>query len=229
MLPISKEYESSVCEIKSMENELLATGYISEITPEHIQISNTADAMTIIRYNTIVKVNIFNGKLGFKVIAGKVYISTLNFIRIVEVKTLLDYERRVFFRVNVHTDAVIYKEKHDETNAKEVLSGEDKDIERDEDRSLERIEVTIRNISLGGILISTDHKFDKGEKFMVDLKFLGDNATFNCIVRRIENTKTEDINKYGCEFFDYSEKQGDLLCRYIFDRQRELIRKRRNS
>ena len=39
MLPISYEYESSICEIKTKENVLLAVGMIKEISEDYIKIS----------------------------------------------------------------------------------------------------------------------------------------------------------------------------------------------
>lgn len=39
-LPMPKDYEGSVCEIKTMENELIAIGKIKEISQKYIKINN---------------------------------------------------------------------------------------------------------------------------------------------------------------------------------------------
>mgnify|MGYP000892613451 CR=1 FL=1 len=107
MLPLPIEYIASVCEIKTLANELVATGTIQEITPEYIEVSDKTGFMSITPYGIPVKMNVFNSKNGFRVLAGKVYTSNPKFLRIVDVITLLDCERRHFFRVEVNMIAQI--------------------------------------------------------------------------------------------------------------------------
>ena len=45
MLPIPQEYKSSICEIKTLENELIAAGIIREITDEYIEITAKSGTM----------------------------------------------------------------------------------------------------------------------------------------------------------------------------------------
>lgn len=98
---IPAEYISSICEVKTIDNVLIATGMVDEITDEYIEVAVKSGKMSTIRFGEEVKINLFNSKHGFRVLAGKVYTSSLQFIRIVEVISILDYERRHFFRVDI--------------------------------------------------------------------------------------------------------------------------------
>ena len=75
-LPIQKEYEGSVCEIKSMDNELIAIGRIKEVNSKNIKVNNSKKELQIVDYGTPIKINVFNAKVGFRVLVGSIYTST---------------------------------------------------------------------------------------------------------------------------------------------------------
>lgn len=104
---IPSEYVSSICEIKTMNNNLVATGMVTEITEEYIEISIKSGVMTKIRYGSEVKINVFNSRLGFRVLVGSVYTSSRDFVTIMDIASILDYERRHFFRVDIDLKAEI--------------------------------------------------------------------------------------------------------------------------
>ena len=73
MLPISYEYEYSICEIKTKENVLLAVGMIKEIGEDYIKISEkNNNSLQLVRCGTEVKINIINSKHGFRALSGEV-------------------------------------------------------------------------------------------------------------------------------------------------------------
>lgn len=206
MLPLPENYNHSICEIKTLENDLVATGVISAITDEHIQIKDKSGDMSIVNYGEMVKINVFNFRLGFRVLVGKVYLSTKEFIRVVEITSLLDYERRNFFRV--------------ETNLKGSIKRTE--AARDEDP----VEVRIRDLSLGGAMIACKETLEIGERMTLRLRIGHLNAELPCSICRIgQEAARDNLIRYGCEFDNLSEAQNGALCAYVFQRQREQINK----
>ncbi|MEM1485286.1 PilZ domain-containing protein [Oscillospiraceae bacterium PP1C4] len=209
MISIPLEYKDSICEIKTMENELIATGIIREITPDYIEIVDKFNNLSLVRYATQLKITIFNSKVGFRVIVGRVYTSTTEFLRIVDIINLLDYERRSFFRVETKlTGHMTVTEKAE--NQQELAGKTD------------TINITIKNLSLGGALIASEYPLETGDKAAIGFKLKRKEMLFQCVVRRIKEGNADHL-LYGCEFLNASQKQINELCNYIFQRQRELL------
>lgn len=211
MFPISEQYLHSPCEVKSMDNSPILTGSISGITDDGIQISDGQDTLPIIHCNTTVKVNIFNNSLGFKVLIGEVYLSTREFTRIVGVQNAADYEKRNFFRIklSISTAAVALREE-----------GRDGDETEPEDP----FSVQIRDLSLNGLFLITDHSLNLFDRIAVDLNVSGTKLTLLCKVVRTVPVEMGTADGYGCEFIGNTGRQFDLLCKYLYDCQREQIR-----
>ncbi len=224
MLPLPTEYISSVCEIKTLSNELVATGTIRKITEEYIEVSDKTGLMPIAAYGTEVKMNVFNSKSGFRVLAGKVYTSSLKSIRIMEVVSLLDLERRHFFRVEVNMSAyvVLLKKANQEAGKENPEEEQDKQKEKE----TPAVHVTIRNLSLGGTLFSSTENYESGDVVSIRLKFDRNVFQFKGTVRRTGDTLHGQI-LYGCEFMDVPKAAANALCAYIFQCQRQQIHKKR--
>jgi len=211
MISIPVEYKDSICEIKTMENELIAIGFIRDITPEYIEVVDKFENLSLIRYETQLKITIFNSKLGIRVLIGRVYISTIEFLRIVDVINLLDYERRSFFRVETKLLGHMRVTKKAQTG--QALP---------EDPNA--IQIKIKNLSLGGALIESQYPLETGDRVTITFKLNHWESVFECVIRRIKEVNT-DQTRYGCEFLNASPKQMNELCSYIFQRQRELHRR----
>lgn len=214
MLPIAEEYESSLTEVKSMENDLLATGYIHRITSDYIELVNPDEQMYLIPYDTRVKLSIFNSKLGFQILAGKVYLSTAKLLRIVEISSLGGYEKRTYFRLNVNMPAM-------------MCPFSEQAEEGDSEAQPEPISITVENISLGGLSFRSDKYLQVGDKVIVDLELPTGPMSFHCEIRRA-NMRSDAPHSYGCRFFDCDDKQIDVLYKFIFQKQIAMLRKRKN-
>lgn len=206
MTTFPPEYLTSVCEIKSMSNDLLATGVINSITSEYIEIVSHTGTMPILRFKTEVKLSIFNHKLGFQVLSGLVYISNRKLIRISDVTNILDYERRNFFRVDTQIEATATLLKEPDANG-----------------NLIEIPVLVCNISLGGALLKTEYQFESGEPFQLHITLNSKACTFTSRIHRVEPA---DKNHWMCgsEFLSYTDAHGDILCAYLFQCQRVYIK-----
>lgn len=213
MSGIGQEYLESVCEVKTMTNSLLTMGYISEIDNEldYIRVQNKEEDLMTIAYDTLVKISVFNSKLGFKVLVGRVFLSNPKFIKIVQVTSLVDYERRAFFRVPVTIPAEIHEIAYSDGH-----KGLGKLI----------LKCDIKDISLNGMFIKTENYFEIGRKYIVTFE-LPESSTMNLILRISRHEKNELKSGYGCRLEDVSERQGDIIYKYIFRKQSEIIRKMR--
>lgn len=205
MLPVSRQYLNSPCEMRSMDGGLILQGSMSGLTDEGIEISGRGDRLPIVHCNTVARVNLFNSVLGFRALVGKVYLSTEEFLRVVELQNVADYEKRNFFRVKVDLACTAFP------------TGKS---EGDVDRSFA---VTVEDLSLGGLLLSCGKELSEGESLIVRLKLYGENLTLLCRVIRKRGGNGPEQG-YGCEFLYNTGRQFDLICKYLFDCQREQIR-----
>ncbi len=218
MFPIPLEYESSICEIKTKDNELISTGVIRRITPEYIEIADKFSTMSLIRYATEVKTNIFNSKLGFRVIVGKVYTSSTEFVRLTEVRSVLDYERRNFFRLELNLDAKMIPHVKSPMYAPVHSGGSAAE-------NGQFVRVLLKNLSLGGALIISEYPLGLRDHLLLRFRINRKECEFQSIVRRVEKIN-DDLSYYGCEFLNVSQSQSNTLCAYIFQKQREQIHMR---
>lgn len=203
-LPI--EYKSSVCEIKTLQNELLSTGIISAIDPEYLEISGRTGIMPLLKFRDEIKLSIFNHKYGFRVLNALVYISNRKFMRVFDTQSILDYERRNFFRVDTHINA-------------EILLFRGKDLKD----SVPKESVVVCNLSLGGAKLLTKIELEEDEIFQLHLPINGKDCVFTCRVHRVES-KNPGTWLCSCEFLEYSDKQSDVLCAYLFQCQRVYLK-----
>ena len=68
MVIIPDEYIGSSCVIKSTSNDLLTMGTLHKIKDTYIDINSSRNELPEIPYNMVVKVEIYNTKLGFRVL-----------------------------------------------------------------------------------------------------------------------------------------------------------------
>lgn len=216
MLPISEKFLLSPCEVRSMENTPILVGTIEKFVEDGIQIISREDKLPLIHCSTTVKVSVMNSALGFKILIGRVYLSTGEFLRVVDLQTAADYEKRNFFRVKVRL----------QTEAFPVQAVAEPPEPADPASTLPvkgPVKVRLRDISLSGIFLTTGYAMEIGDQLIVKLDLYGSTISLLCrVVRKIPvELGTED--GYGCEFLNSSGRQFDLLCRYLYDCQREQI------
>lgn len=213
MAAINDLYLNSPCELKTLTNDLLTNAVISEIREDYIQIINHDDVLPVIHCDTMVKINVFNHKHGFVALVGKVYLSTPEFMKIIEVQSLADFERRNFFRIKLNASARAYL------------------IEDDipPDHNLKLFHVTISDLSLSGCFIKTKKQLKIGQRLVININLLSETSVAFCSEIQREQQVTPIVFGYGCSFLDSSSKKSDLLCSYIFEKQREQIRNMREA
>ncbi|HHV31950.1 PilZ domain-containing protein [Caproiciproducens sp. LBM24188] len=210
MLPLSKEYCNSVCEISSPQGESICSGLLEKIEDESIQLKNQEDdILPIVHCDTFVNIHVLSKSLESKSMVGRVYLSTSQMMRLIDVQNLSDFERRDFFRLKIgmETQAYLLKPNTNET--------------------IELFPIKVTNLSLSGCFIETRKQLEIGRRFVATFPLTDAKLSFTCQVQRMK--KMDDLNNgYGCTFLEPTKRQIDLLCQFIFEKQRELIQKSRN-
>ncbi|MGN0612703.1 MAG: PilZ domain-containing protein [Porcipelethomonas sp.] len=211
-MPISKEYTESVCEIKTMDNVLMAIGKIKDVTEKYVKIYSRKKELRVMNFGEILKINIFNTEMGFKVIVGNVYTSTKGELSIMNVSVLTDRERRNFFRVDMELDARV--------------------IFRNRGPSMEE-DIKVLDMSLSGLRFKSQREFAPGSIVSIVLQLTpnsggrGKEHTFPCKIVRVIDNKNERDYQYGCEFTGNHDDASDALCSFLFKKQREFLNSRR--
>lgn len=213
MIPISPSYIDSICEVKTVENQLIAKGTITDVNDDYLEVTYR-DEVHLLPPDSQVKISIVNKKLGFKVVVGKVYVGTNQFVRIIEIITLMDFEKRDYFRIAIDEKAVFYREKLTayETNFTQLPA----------------IDISLNNISLCGVFILCNEKLQIGDTIYILLELARGKEIFPCVIRRICNNE-EGISGYGCEFINHTQRQSDELYRYIFDKQLSYLKRQQDK
>lgn len=210
MAVVSKDYESSVCEVRTMQNELISAGTITAVNEEYIEVRAKGGAMPMVHYNDQIKLHVFNYRLGLLVVSGKAYISNTQMLRLVDCIVLRDRERRNFYRVATSMPA--YAAVTHRPTAGEVGLPP----------AVDEISVRVLNLSLGGALLETDQELVTGERLLLNLTLNKRQCSFQCQVGRggpVEGTKKFH---FGCRFTDARNRESSALCSYIFQMQRRL-------
>lgn len=195
---IDIKYTDSVCELRNRRGKLLATGIVAQIGKTFIKINNTADIVSDAAKGMHVYMNIINTELGISIASGIVYIATPMFVIVEKIKREEPGERRSFYRLTVEMPTVLL---HDS----------------------QRHNITVVNISLGGLMFTGPGGLQCGDKVMIELELLKERIVFTCVVKRAVSSK-QQLYRYGCEFCENGEKKTEQLCQYMFRMEGQRVR-----
>lgn len=230
MLAVPQEYIGSLCEIKSLSNDLLAVGRIIKIDQSALELAaNENERMPLLQYRMPVKLFVYNSKEGTRILVGIIYLSTENFVRAEEVKPLQDFERRGAFRVNTNVGGRLSVLLSDEEQARfdaALAAASPEEAERMLDESA--VEVKVLDISLTGVRLQSAVALNPGARYYIEFTLLDSPMSLCLRVQRLIKMPNGDT-QYGCTFFDFSERQMDSLCKELFQLQRHEKNRRRNS
>ena len=218
---LSEDYEGCVCEIKTLQNDLLATGLVNLIDESGVEIVGIdGEKLPLLHYNLPVKFTLFNNEKGFRMLVGTIYISSDWLLRIADPEELQSFERRMFFRINVDTKVKLRPITNSELS-NEVIEA-----------TVEPIEVMLKDVSLGGFLIETPDTIPLGNRYFAEFTLVSAVRKFRCIVKRSAGESVSGYrryNRYGCTFIDFSAPQQDSLCKDLFHIQRLELKKKRDK
>ncbi len=192
------------CEIKSMKDEDILFGKIAAARDERLQIDGPSENFPILDAGMKVKI-LVNGKTGgFNIFVGWVVSSQKELLVVGNVTNLKEYETRRYFRVNVDLPARAYEMTRD----------------------AKPFQVRVKNLSLGGMLLETDHLLRPEAKVKIDPKFFSQEVEwlYATVVRALKTR--EGMLAYGVDFVDLADWEEQRLCAFLYERQRQEIRKK---
>lgn len=230
MLPVQQDYIGSLCEIKSLSNDLYMQVKIIKIDHDALEFAaKDQERIMLLQYRVPVKIFVYNQKLGNQVLVGLTYLSTDNFLRLEDVRQLSDFERRAAFRVNTGVAGTLSRLISDKEHKEFTKQLENATPEEAEKMlSGDYLEVKIMDVSLIGVRIATPKKLKINDKYILEFAPHKETMTFCIQVKRIIHINGIP-DQYGCVFFDFSERQMDSLCRDLFQLQRIEKKRRQNT
>jgi len=164
-------------------------------------------------------VQIYDELIGISPYLCKVSVATKNQLTAKIVRKDPIIERRTALKVR--TDLSFYVSK---------LYRNDEDITEE----LPTIKINILNLSIGGMLISSNFQFLLNDAFTFYFKYYrGKPISLNAKIARIDQSEDsvegeDNVNKltlnYGCCFLSMSSNDESAICQYLFDRQLQLYR-----
>ena len=215
---ISKKHEGSIYEAKTLKNEYIASGVIRRVEGSEVDLMDPNGSMPIVAMNTPLKIAVYSSHEGFRMLAGQVYLSNREFMRVVDVVDFVNFERRRFFRVDVNMISRLLV-------PPEVLAHQG--IEAEEPRI---VPTRILDLSLCGLLLETDLPLKSGDKLTVHLSLgKAGEEDIELVIRRIGRENSEGKRRIGAEIIELSPRVEQQLCAFLFEKQREHIRRAKSS
>ncbi len=230
MLALPQEYLGAACEIKSMDNDLLCLGRIIKIDNEALEITNReGQRLPLLQYRRPVKLFVYSSKMGTRIMVGHVYLSTENFVRAEEVRSLQNFERRGAFRVNTNvTGRLSLLLSEEEQQIFDATLGRLSPEEAEHMLARATFNVRVADISLAGVRLQSSNALAIGTRYILEFRLLKADMSLCLRVQRNIRMPSGET-QYGCTFFDVSERQLDVLCKELFQLQRLEKNRRMNA
>lgn len=214
MVDLADGYVGSSCVIKAKNNDLISMGVLHRIGKNFVDVGSSRNELPGIPYNLLIKLEIYNTQLGFKVLIGRLYLSSPKLARIIDLNEATNDERREYFRISTRDIGIIYN----------CMRGDDVLDMEEEPKDVNGIKVQLVDISLGGLMFRTKEVLGVGETFSIVIPAMKENMLYECTIRRSVE-KPENYIGYGCEFSEMTNLQEDILYRYILRCQNEQLKR----
>lgn len=196
---LDQSYYEAFCELKTVHDELLTTGKIIKIGDDFLEFSNEEGVKSLLRYEKSVKLIIHHPLQNIRIIEGILYVPTMHFFRVIDVKTRSIKEQRNFFRVGVTLPARL------------SLIARSGGI-------LRQYDGTILDISLGGAIVNTRGAITLKQEIILQFKILDIDISLPATVIRSTNQMNNEIG-YGIAFTEISDNVNDVLFKYLVSQQ----------
>ena len=178
-------YLNSLVEIITVHNELIEYARIRAIGNEGLELipSRSDQRLPEIYYGTTIKLNVYNYRIGFKVLSGIVSRSSEAFLKVADLELLVASDRRQFLRVKTNVLAEVQL------------------LDKETGKGIGRpVRVNIEDISLGGLQFSTPQTYPLESMVLVKFRMFEFYMELRCTIQRIvKGTGLNLSYYYGCQ------------------------------
>ncbi|WP_313371160.1 PilZ domain-containing protein [Sedimentibacter sp.] len=194
------------------KNKLLCNGHLLSISNKIIMIKG--HYLPILKTKTKVIVEIYDFA-GISPYLCEVTLSSTNQLNTLIIKKDPIIERRNSLKIKTDSSFVIDK-----------LYRKNEDITE----NFQGLKINMLNLSIGGMLISSNYNLLVGDLIMFNFQYDEDNIIIKAKIIRIDKkydkiTKELSTINYGCAFERMSSFNETVITKYLFDRQLQLYRK----
>jgi len=204
-----------VCEIKGLNNNLIATGTVQALPEEEhlLEIQDPNGHLPSLALDTKVKL-IIHVPQGIQVLAARVYISTESFLRVRDLESYAEYEQRRFFRVALDHSATLMPPRGMKDKNGAPLPY--------------RVGIRVKDLSLCGLMFVANREFSIGDEMRVTMTMVNNEMeVLNVAIRRLIPWEEPGEWAYGCEILRLSSRSEQSLNAYMLLQQQAQIRKSR--
>ncbi|WP_326910407.1 PilZ domain-containing protein [Sedimentibacter sp. MB31-C6] len=206
---------SSLVKIYDFKKEFIGKGRLLNLNKPTIIVKG--NNLPVLSYDTKIYIYVYDSLKGIFPYLCKVSVASSKQItaNIIGVEPVI--ERRTALKVN--TNLTFYLDK---------IYRDDEDLTED----LPRIKINLHNLSIRGMLISSNFEFQINDRIIFCFKTFKSTPIFlEAKVIRIDDIIDEETNNvisnnYGCIFLNTSNSDESIILKYLFDRQLQLYKGR---
>jgi len=203
-------------EVMTPANRRIFLGRIEKYDGKSVQIAErTGQEVPAVLYDSEIKLRCLTPDGKNVIVLGRISGSSAQFWRLEQLTTQTMPEVRNYFRQQFTTEAVVMR-----ANESSSADGEGSNA----------IPCSIRDISGGGVLLSCEKQYEKGDiLFLSDLVLIPGEKPFSCTCVVCRASPDAQPPTYGCEFRGLGDLERDRLLRSIFTIQRNELQNQRGS
>lgn len=209
------ENTEKIIKIYDEQNILIGCGHLLSISNSMIKVKG--EDLPVINSKTNVTIEIYSEFSGISTCFCEVSLASTNQMNTTIIRKYPAIERRTSLKVR--TDLSFYIES---------LYRNGEDITKD----VPNMQINILNLSIGGILISSNYNLMKDD--VLTFYFQYDRCQILLLkakiirIDEITDSKTKELSavNYGCMFEKMSEYNESVIMKYLYDRQLQLYKNR---
>ena len=194
------------------EKNYLGKGVLNKISGNTIIVKG--QHLPTIPSKTTIFINVFNELTGISVYECTVGIAADMQLSAYVVKQHKTIERRRALKIRTDYDVEL-----------RLIMRENKIIQ-----TTEPVKIKILNLSIGGMLFTSNREFTIGDIVVFTFDHYKDNPIIlDARIVRIDSPSEESVNNnYGCVFNELSRNDENIICKYLYERQLQVYKKNTN-
>lgn len=208
-----KEYDGCLCEVKGLNNSLLATGTFRQVNDDSVEVQDKGGRLPVLAMDSKVKLVLHSTRRSNVVLAGKVYHASETKLILTSMESFADREQRRFFRLNIDHSAILIIPPGLTDAQGQPLPA--------------KLPIRVKDVSLCGFLFECERTLSVGEYMKLSMTLIHNELETMSIVIRREVEQPNGRLAYGCEVVDLSSRVESRLNAFVLEQQQRQIRRSR--